>query len=320
MAANFASTGDLEEKQISFTELADGVYAYTAEGDPNSGVIIGDDGVFVMDAQATPVQAQKLIDRIRGVTDKPIKHLVLSHYHAVRVMGAAAYDAQAIIASRGTYENIVERGQQDFESEVGRFPRLFEQVETVPGLTWPSVVFDTELTLYVGGREVRLLHLGRSHTKGDIVAWLPDCRVCFAGDMVEYEATPYTGDAYLSDWPATLDNLTALGSEKLVPGRGAALVGADQVVAGIAGTRDFLSDLFGAAREGVAKELGLKEIYDLAYERMAPKYGDWVIFDHCMPFDASRAFDEASGIADPRIWTAQRDIEMWSTLQRDKPA
>lgn len=313
--ANFASTADLEEKQITFEEIAPDVYAYTAEGDPNSGVVIGPDGVLVMDAQATPVQAQKLIDRIRGVTDKPIKYLVLSHYHAVRVMGASAYNAETIIACNATYENIVERGQQDFESEVGRFPRLFENVETVPGLTWPTITFNKEMSIWMGDREVRLMHLGRSHTKGDIVAWLPDCKTCFAGDMVEYGATPYTGDAYLRDWPTTLDNLMALGAEKMIPGRGAALTTPDQVNEAVLGTRAFISDLYGTVSDCVAQGKDLTETYAETYARMEPKYNHWVIFEHCMPFDVTRAYQEASGAEHPQIWTADRDREMWAALQ-----
>ena len=99
MAKAFASQGDLKDKTARFDKLADGVFAYTAEGDPNAGVIVGDDGVVVIDALATPFQAMRLIRRIRGVTKKPIRYLVLTHYHAVRVLGASAYGAGEIIAS-----------------------------------------------------------------------------------------------------------------------------------------------------------------------------------------------------------------------------
>ena len=314
MSSSFASTGDLGEKKVTFSELAPGVYGYTAEGDPNSGVVVGDDGALVFDAQATPAQARRVIERVRQVTDKPVKHLVLSHYHAVRVMGASAYGAQTIVASRGTFELIVERGQQDFDSEVGRFPRLFEDVASVPGLTWPTIAFDRALTIWLGKRRVDLLHLGRGHTAGDIVAWLPEEKVCFAGDLVEYGATPYTGDAHLQDWPKTLDALEALGPEKIVPGRGAALETAAQVRDGIDGTRSFLRDLYAVAQEGVREGRTLKQVFDAAMDRLRPKYGHWVIFQHCMPFDVSRAFDEASGIAWPRIWSAERDREMWAAL------
>ncbi len=313
----FASQADLEEKPVTFDELGDGLYAYTAEGDPNTGVIVGDDGVMVIDTQATPVMAQGVIERIRQVTDKPIKYVVLSHYHAVRVLGAAAYRADHIIASRDTYDLIVERGQQDYDSEVGRFPRLFQSVETVPGLTWPSIVFEKSLTLFMGKREVRILQLGRGHTKGDTVIWLPKEKVMFAGDLVEYGATPYTGDAYLREWPQTLANLRALGPEKLVPGRGAALKTPQEVEAGIAGTQAFLTQMYQSVAAGVAKGQPLKDIYRETFARLEPEFGNWVIFEHCMPFDVTRAYDEASGINDPRIWTAERDREMWRALEQD---
>ena len=311
----FASQGDLEDKKISFVELAEGAYAYTAEGDPNSGIVVGDDGVMVIDTQATPAMAEDVIARVREVTDKPIKYLVLSHYHAVRVLGAEAYGAEQIIASQGTYELIVERGQQDMDSEIQRFPRLFRGVETVPGLTWPTLTFESSMTLWMGEREVRIAHIGRGHTKGDTVVWLPKEKVLFSGDLVEYGATPYAGDAYLTDWPATLDAVEAMGAASLVPGRGDALVTPAQIRDGIAGTRAFVTDLLSAARQGVAAGQDLRQVFEAAHAALAPKYGDWVIFEHCMPFDVSRAYDEAGGQADPRIWTAERDIEMWQALQ-----
>ncbi|MCX7902192.1 MAG: MBL fold metallo-hydrolase, partial [Burkholderiaceae bacterium] len=106
MAKTFASEADLHDKKITFQELSPRAYAYTAEGDPNTGVVIGDDAVLVADTQATPVMAQDVIRRIRTVTDKPIKYVVLTHYHAVRVLGASAYGAQQIIASHDTYDLI----------------------------------------------------------------------------------------------------------------------------------------------------------------------------------------------------------------------
>src|SRR5215218_9754065 len=116
----FASTGDLTEKTVSFAEIGPGLYAYTAQGDPNSGVIVGDDGCMVIDAQATPAMAKDVIARVRQVTDKPIRYVVLTHYHAVRVLGASAYGAEAVIASDATYRLIEERSEADKASEIGR--------------------------------------------------------------------------------------------------------------------------------------------------------------------------------------------------------
>jgi glyoxylase-like metal-dependent hydrolase (beta-lactamase superfamily II) len=312
----FASQADLEEKNVSFTKLSDHAYAYTAEGDPNTGIIIGDDAVLVADTQATPAMAADVIRRIREVTDKPIKYVVLTHYHAVRVLGASAYQPQQILASQDTYDLIVERGEQDKASEIGRFPRLFSNVESVPpGMTWPTMTFTGKMTLWLGKLEVQLLQLGRGHTKGDTVVWLPQDRVLLSGDLVEFDATPYAGDAYFKDWPQTLENVAALKPAALVPGRGPALLGEEQVGAGLKATGGFIADVRASVEAGVAAGKDLNAVYKDTFAKLKPKYGHWVIFDHCMPFDVTRCYDEATQYPDPRIWTAERDRQMWETLE-----
>jgi glyoxylase-like metal-dependent hydrolase (beta-lactamase superfamily II) len=314
--SGFASTNDLAEKTVSFDELGPGLYAYTAEGDPNSGVIVGPDGVVVVDAQATPAMAADVMARIATVTDRKVTQIVLSHYHAVRVLGASGYpEARTIIASDVTRELIVERGQQDMDSEIGRFPRLFRGREGIPGLTWPTHTLHRRMTLWLGELEAQIIHIGRAHTMGDTVVWLPKDKVLFAGDTVEFGATPYCGDAHFADWPATLAAIRELGPEKLVPGRGRALVTRDDVAQGLADTEAFTSALFARVRQGVARGWGLGDIYRDTMDHMRPTYGNWVIFEHCMPFNVSRAFDEAQGIDRPRIWTAERDVEMWRALE-----
>ena len=315
MAKAFASQADLAEKQEKFIRLSESAYCLTAEGDPNTGVVIGDDGVMVIDTRATPAMAEDVIRHVRTVTDKPIKYVLLSHYHAVRVMGASAYRAPYIIASQGTYELIKERGQQDFDSEVQRFPRLFRSVESVPGLTWPNLVFDRALTLWMGKTEVQIKHIGKGHTRGDTIAWLPQEKVLFSGDLVEEGAAPYCGDAYFKEWPETLERLQGFKAEKLVPGRGDAMMSAAAAEKAIAGTAGFLRDMRRLVEAGVKAGKGLRAVYEETYQALQPKYGQWVIFEHCMPFDVSRCYDEMSGIEHPRIWTAERDIEMWRTLQ-----
>jgi len=315
MAQGFASSSDMAEKKITFAEIGRGLYAFTAEGDPNSGIIVGDDGVIVIDAQATPAMAGLVIERVRQVTDKPIKYVVLSHYHAVRVLGASAYKAQEIVASDACRAMIVERGQEDWDSEYGRFPRLFRAAESIPGLTWPTLTFRDKMTLWLGKRRVDLMHVGRAHTAGDIIAYVPDANVVFSGDIVEYKSACYCGDAHFTDWPATLSRVGAFKAEALVPGRGDALVGADTVAEGIALTRQFLRDTYEPVQRGVARGATLKQCFDEASAAMRPKYGSWPIFEHCQPFNITRAYDEAQGVDTPRIWTAERDRAMWAALQ-----
>jgi len=315
MTKGFASTSDMTEKKVSFDQIGPGLYAFTAEGDPNSGVIVGDDSCMVIDAQATPAMASDLIARVAKVTDKPIKYVLLTHYHAVRVLGASAFKGAEILASDATRGLIAERGKQDMDSEIGRFPRLFRAVETIPGLTWPSVTFPDQMSVWLGRREVRIMHIGRGHTAGDVVAAVPDCGVVFSGDLVEYHSACYCGDAHFADWPQTLDNLAEMAPTALVPGRGAALTTAEQVKEGIEMTTDFLSTLYGSVKDSVAKGRSLKDAFDFARIAMDPKFKSFAIYEHCLPFNVSRAYDEARGIEWPVIWTAERDREMWAALQ-----
>ena len=199
------------------------------------------------------------------------------------------------------------------DSEIGRFPRLFRSSESIPGLTWPTLVFERELTIRLGSLEVRMMHLGNGHTRGDSVVWIPSQGICFAGDLVEFNAGVYTGDAYLADWPATLDRLEALRPAQMVPGRGPALT-TPQDCRAIGYTRRWVQTLYGCAREGVAGGKSLKQVYADTRRVMDPEFGHVVIYEHAIPFDVSRAYDEASGIVDPRVWTAERDRDMWAEL------
>ena len=325
MSKAFASQADLEDKKTTFEQLSAHCWAYTAEGDPNSGVIIGEKFIMVSDATATPAMAQDLIKQIRTVSDKPIKYVLLTHYHAVRVLGASAYVAEGateVIASRGTYELIVERGAQDMQSEMERFPRLFRGADSVPGLTWPTLVIGDgkpgrqgSLEIDLGGVKVSIWHPGPGHTRGDTIAWVDAEKVLFSGDLVEYEAGVYTGDAQLEEWPATLEALRALGAEYIVPGRGEAMKGNADVNKALDYTQRWVTTLFQAGKEAAAGNMDLKAAMAHTRKSMDPVFGHVFIYEHCLPFDVSRAFDEAQGIKNPRIWTAERDKEMWAALQ-----
>ncbi|WP_091674491.1 MBL fold metallo-hydrolase [Amycolatopsis marina] len=314
----FASSADLGEKTQSLEVLADGVYALTAEGDPNVGAIEGEDFLVCFEALATPVAAGEWLARLREHTDKPIRYLVLSHYHAVRVLGASAFDAEVILAHENTRALIAERGKEDWESEFGRMPRLAKQAESVPGLTWPTMTFSDRLTIDLGGDrgDLVLRYCGRGHTEGDIVAWLPRTRILFAGDLVEAEAALYTGDAFHHDWASsTLDMVRAFEAEQLVGGRGAVSRGRGAVDAAVEQTRHFLHVMI---REvGAVHRAGgtLKEAFEATHSALSGTYGHWPIFEHCLPFDVSRLWDELSGIERPVIWTAARDREVWDQLQ-----
>ena len=311
----FASQNDLDEKKISFEEIGNDLFAFTAEGDPNSGIIVGDDSVMVIDAQATPTLARQVIQKVRSVTDKPISHLVLSHYHAVRVLGAAEYKASNIIMSSKARSMVVERGQEDWDSEFDRFPRLFKGHEEISGLTWPTTTFDKKMSLFLGKRRVDLYFLGRAHTAGDIVIHVPDSNVLFTGDIVEYKSACYCGDAHLQDWPKTLGKIAKFQAVSLVPGRGDALTDPRQINDAIELTEDFVTSTFKSVSKIANAGGDLKEAMSSCRDECDKKFSGYAIYEHCLPFNVSRAFDEAKGIDNPRIWTAERDKEMWDLLQ-----
>ena len=315
MAKAFASAADTAEKATSFTEIGEGLYAFTAEGDPNSGVIVGDASVMIVEAQATPRLARKVIDRVRSVTDKPITHLALTHYHAVRVLGASAYGAPQIVMSEAARAMVVERGREDWESEFARFPRLFQGHEEIPGLTWPTTTFHGRMTVYLGRRRVDLMQLGRAHTAGDMVVYVPDANVMFTGDIVEDRSACYCGDGHFHDWPATIEAIRGWRPDAIAPGRGEALIGRDRVEAALDSTRDFVASTYRPVARVALGGGSLREAMAACRAECDPRFGDYAIYEHCLPFNVARAYDEARDVTHPRIWTAERDKALWAELQ-----
>jgi len=318
MSKPFASSADLSEKKETLEVLSDGVYALTAQGDPNVGAIEGEDFLVCIEARATPAAARDWLWKLRQHTDKPVKYLVLTHYHAVRVLGASAFEADTIITSETTRFLVNERGKQDWDSEFGRMPRLFKEPEEIPGLTHPNISFSDKAFIELGGDrgQLELAFCGRGHTAGDIVVWHDKSKTLFTGDLVEAQAALYTGDAFHFDWSTnTLDLLKNFNAQFLVGGRGAVAKGEDEVEAAIEQTRGFLNGMIENIKPVHDRGGTLKEAFDAAYTALAPRYGNWPIFEHCLPFNVQRLWDELDGVDWPHIWTMARDREVWDQLQ-----
>jgi hypothetical protein len=166
-------------------------------------------------------------------------------------------------------------------------PRLFAGHTEIPGLTWPTLTFADRMSIELGGDRgsLELAFLGRGHTSGDIVAWLPEQRILLAGDLVENGSAVYTGDAHHRDW-----------------------------MTGTALTRDFLTGLVGAVSDVQRRGGTLEEAYAAAREALAPTYGGMAVFDHALVFDVQRAWDEVAG-EQPRMWTVDRDHAVWDRLR-----
>jgi glyoxylase-like metal-dependent hydrolase (beta-lactamase superfamily II) len=305
----------MREQTAKVVQLAPNCYGFMSEHDPNCGFVVGEESVLVVDTRATPALARDLLAGIRSVTDLPVRFVFLSHYHAVRALGASVFADALVISTRGTQEWIRERGQADFESERDRFPRLFRDVDEIPGLTHPVLAFDGTLHLDLGGLEVQLLGFGRAHTQGDAACWVPSRGALYAGDLAENRCGVYAGDAYIRDWVQTLARLRPVPAETMVAGRGPVVRGRAAVLDAIDSTASFLSTLHRSVADALAGGADLAGCFAAAERAMRPEFSDWPLFNHVLPFDVARMHEELSGTEHPTIWTAERDKALWRTLR-----
>ena len=313
--AHFASAADVAEQVPTLEELAPGCYGFISGHDPNCGFVVGRDAVLVVDTRATPLLARDLLQAIRSVTQLPIRYVFLSHYHAVRALGASVFADAVVVSTAGTKDWIETRGESDFRSERDRFPRLFRGVEEIPGLTRPQLAFEGRLTIDLGGIEAELMGFGRAHTQGDAACWVASRKVLYAGDLVENRCGVYAGDAYITDWLDTLGRLRDVPAETMVAGRGAVVRGRAAVEGAIDGTHAFLSTLRRSVAEARDGGADLRGCYEAAEAAMRPGFGEWPLFGHVLPFDVARMHEELGGVEHPTVWTAERDRELWNTLR-----
>ncbi|MGE0736204.1 MAG: MBL fold metallo-hydrolase [Alphaproteobacteria bacterium] len=314
MAKPFASTADVIKPKSEMVQLTPNVYAYVSGADPSHGIIVGERECLVIDARATPSLARELIDAVRKITDKPIGMLALTHYHAVRTMGFGAFKNCHLLASEGTREFIMERGPADFKSEAERFPRLFEGIGEITGMSIPSLTFKDSMSVWLGNTEVQLINVGKAHTAGDTIVWLPREGIMWGGDVTENHTAPYMGDSWPDEWIRAVDRVRAMRPQTLIAGRGGVLTTAQAIEDTLESTQNYLRTSMAVARKGVAAGKPLRAIFEETRAALANNFGNWPFFEHCMPFNVSRCVDAVSGVAHPRIWTAERDKELWQAL------
>ncbi|MCX2723218.1 MBL fold metallo-hydrolase [Roseibium salinum] len=306
-----AAVGDNER----FEELGRGCYAYSADGCSNTGVIIGERGVLIVDGQASPELAEKVLSKIRDITDKPVKQLVLTHFHADHSLGSPAFEPGEIVASDLTRRMMDTRGKEEIRLSRERSAELFAGLPANGEVVEPTMTIASSMTIDLGGLDVRLMHLGRGHTMGDIVVWVPASSVIFSGDLVQKSAAPYCGDAHLADWPRALDRISAFRPNALMPGRGRSALGAQAVATAIETTRDFVTTLRDAAAACVDQGLGLKDTFHAVKDALVPQFGQREDFDFHLPLNVARAYDEALGLDQPQVWTRERHADLRDALK-----
>lgn len=287
--------GPLVSGAHRFEKVVDGVFYATASGTmtvgSNSPVILTDDEALVIDSEITPAAARALVADLKAVTTKPVRYVVDSHYHYDHAHGNQVFtrDAQVIghdntrrrmlgnVLEQFTYRRSVEQvptqvaalkeriaketdAQQKatLERQVANSLAYLEQVkETV--VTPPNLTFDKGMTLFRGGREIRILYLGRGHTDTDVVVYLPKERIVCTGDLME-SIPSYMGDSFPEDWIATLERLKAIDFDTVIPGHGVVFKGKTKIDAFQKYLRDVIAQVTALKKQGLSADAAAAKV------------------------------------------------------------
>jgi cyclase len=303
MLASLAGSAGAEDP-FDLQKVTDGVYAAVAKPrtpiNCNAAVIVYDEGVLVVDTHSRPSSARALIQQIKTVTDKPVRYAVNSHFHWDHAQGNHAYPVAfpkqvAIVASEATRENLIQMGMQRVKDQIAAGPGqvaelkqriaaekdgaarakletdLLQQEEYLAEirsleLTLPDLTFDKSLILHRADRDIVLLLLGRGHTSGDVVAFLPKQKVVATGDLL-HGWMPFMGDSYPPEWVATLDALEKLDFDHIIGGHGSV-----KPKSHLRFFRNYLADLIEEGRRARARGETLDQAKASVAAALKPKY------------------------------------------------
>jgi cyclase len=313
-----------------FEKVADGVFCAIPDGTPyfvsNSVVIVGPESVLVVDTGAGPAEARVLQEGIKTLTDRPVAYLVLTHFHFDHASGNAAFPGALILGHEATRGLLAERAiegrtvagyltglpaqitraraEADAEASAEKRAELTRRVASIEAYRTelsalvplpPQVTFRDELTLWLGQREIRLVHPGRGHTAGDVIVYLPQERIVCSGDFFN-GYIGYMGDAYVDEWADSLARLAALDFETVIPGHGAPFKGKDAIALVQACLRDLFAQAAELKRQGVAASLAATRIDLRAHSARFPRLAQ-VGFDPAAVKRIYEVIDERASLA-----------------------
>lgn len=276
----------LHASEPDVVKLADGVYGFIGkDGAANSGFVATHEGVVVIDTQGTKELALVFKKKIHEITDKPILYVINTHYHGDHTFGNQYFtEAKEIISHENTKKNLIEKDKQHRE----QFKKIFgENALEGFALTLPTKTFKDTLTLHAGGKTIELVYLGRGHTDGDIIVYLPIERIMFSGDLLYKDRLPWLSDAYTSDWIETLKKLKNFDVGTYVPGHGG--LGNGDILFAL---QQYLTDLQLEVKSNIARGKNLDAIKK---EISLPKYKNWLKYKEWLPLNAEKVYKEFTG-------------------------
>jgi glyoxylase-like metal-dependent hydrolase (beta-lactamase superfamily II) len=201
------------DRSSGLREIRPGCYVYLHSDDSpgvsstfNNGVIVTKEGVVVIDGQRTEALARQVRESISRVTSQPVRFLISPTFHTPFTGGNAVYSDVLRIGHencRADFLNLLKDGPAE------------EKMKQIPQLTYRD-----RMTLYLGGKEIQILYLGRAHTRGDSIVFLPEDRIAYLGEIFYLDEFPYISEGYSADWLKTLEAAEALKADIFVPGHG----------------------------------------------------------------------------------------------------
>jgi glyoxylase-like metal-dependent hydrolase (beta-lactamase superfamily II) len=279
------ATGDTQ-----IVELATGVYARLHEGLTNGGIIVGDDGVLLIDSLRVPSFARHLIEDVRKLTDKPVRYVVDTHSHWDHSWGNEEFPDSTIIGHANCRAEMLDLEAREWWTNrvVSSGESWAEEAKTV-NVTPPDLTFEDRMSLHFGGRRIDLRYLGRAHTSGDLFVHLPDDRLLFTGDVAQDGGVPFMLDGYLEDWVGTDTRLTDLDCERFMAGHGP--IGEPPA---LLEARDFIATLVESARTAIADGKDRATTAADVTASMGDRFGGWRGFER-VEDSVAYAYDQIRG-------------------------
>jgi len=256
-------------------ELDNGIYARLHEGLTNSGIIVGDTSVLVIDSLRMPSFARSLIEDVRKVTDKPVKYVIDTHSHWDHSWGNQEFPEAAIIGHENCYTEMVDvEWNDEWKTKILSSGDPWSDEANVVTITPPDVTFQDNMKLHFGGRELVLRYFGKAHTSGDTFIHLPKERIVFTGDVAQDGGVPYLGDSYPDEWPDTDDRMVELPVDRFVSGHGP--VGD---MTALKTARDFIHSLVGDMKKAIADGQSSDVASGNVFNGLQERYGSWRSFE-----------------------------------------
>jgi cyclase len=290
----FASDGRVAPWPTALLELGPGVFAYVqAEGSAgisNAGVLVGDDGVTVIDTLVTSPRALAFDEAFRRHTDLPVRRIVFTHHHIDHVVGTEHFLPATIIAQERCREAMLVFGTQFHHEFVKHRPQFADGVKPIRSLYLPDVTFHEQLNVYDGRRRIELRHFGTAHTIGDTIVYVPDARVMFVGDLLFYGVAPQPFQGVVGKWIAVIEKLLLYDVDAIVPGHGPVT---DR--RGLKSMHEMISRIYQHAR----REYDAGTPCDEALRRLdITPWNSWCELDERVPMTMDRCYAEFRGELD----------------------